>query len=133
MTQKNYIQDLLARNLGGDQPSWPTRKIPLLSEPDTREDPPEKSPSTVKEAQRIIGELVWVSTRTRPDLSHAINKLASMITKDPQQVIEPSKNVWYYFAGTIDHGLLFQNDLNENQLNIHTDSLFGEVVLAVIW
>ena len=43
MTQKNYILDLLTRNLGGDPSSWPTRKIPLLSEPETREDPPERN------------------------------------------------------------------------------------------
>ena len=136
MTQKNYILDLLTRNLGGDPSSWPTRKIPLLSEPETREDPPERNAETIKEAQKVIGELVWISTRTRPDLSHAINKLASMITKDPKQVIELSRNVWYYLAGTMDHGLLFQNDPDENQLNIYTDASFGEICTGchlVMW
>ena len=127
MTQRNYIQDLLARNLGGDRESWPTRKIPMLAEPDTREDPPGKDAINVKEAQRIIGELVWISTRTRPDLSFAINRLASLITKDPQLVIELSKNIWYYLAATIDHGLQFENQEDEKIMNIYTDAPFNDV------
>ena len=127
MTQRNYIQDLLARNLGGDRESWPTRKIPMLAEPDTREDPPGKDAINVKEAQRIIGELVWISTRTRPDLSFAINRLASLITKDPQLVIELSKNIWYYLAATIDHGLQFENQEDEKIMNIYTDASFNDV------
>jgi hypothetical protein len=136
MTQRNYIQDLLVRNLGGDSSSWPTRKIPLLAEPETREDPPGRDPANVREAQRIIGELVWVSTRTRPDLSFAINKLASMITKDPQQVIDLAKNIWFYLAGTIDQGLQFQNDPEERRLNVYTDASFNEVCTGchlVMW
>ena len=127
MTQRDYIQDFLVRNLGGDSSSWPTRKNPVLAEPETREDPPGRDPANAREAQRIIGELVWVSTRTRPDLSFAINKLASMITKDPQQVIDLAKNIWFYLAGTIDQGLQFQNDPEERQLNIYTDASFNEV------
>ena len=34
MTQTNYIKDLLKRNLGNDPTTWPTRKVPLLKEPE---------------------------------------------------------------------------------------------------
>ena len=127
MTQRNYIQDLLTRNLGGDSSTWPTRKIPLLAEPDTRKDPPGRDAANVKEAKRIIGELVWNSTRTRPDLSFAINRLASLITKDPQLVIELSKNVWYYLAATVDHGLQIENDAEERSMNIYIDASFNDI------
>ena len=136
MTQRNYIQDLLVRNLGGDSSSWPTRKIPMACEPELREDPPGRNPSNVKEAQRVVGELVWISTRTRPDLSYCVNKLAGMITKDPLQVVELARNIWYYLAGSLDHGLQFQNEANENQLNIYTDASFGELCTGchlVMW
>eukprot|EP00435_Cladocopium_sp_Y103_P025428 s2033_g6.t1 len=72
----------------------------------------------------------------RPDLAFAITKLASMITKDPQQVIDLTKNVWHYLAGTIDHGLQFENQPGERQLNIYTDASFGEVNMGchlVMW
>ena len=136
MTQSNYIQDLLVRNLGEDPETWSKRKTPLLAEPAVREDPPNKDIPHIREAQRVIGELVWVATRTRPDLALTINRLASMITKDPNQVIELVKQVWYYLANTIDHGLLFKNPPEENQLNIYTDASFGEICIGchlVMW
>ena len=81
----------------------------------------------MKEAQRIIGELVWISTRTRSDLSFAINRLASLVTNDPQLVIELSKNIWYYLAATVDHGLQFENDPDERSMNIYTDASFNDI------
>jgi hypothetical protein len=53
--------------------------------------------------------------------------LASLITKDPQLVIELSKNVWYYLAATIDHGLQFENQEDEKTMNIYTDASFNDV------
>ena len=91
MTQRNYIQDLLVRNLGSE--NWPQKKIPMISEPETREDPPNKDLTTIREAQRVIGELVWIATRTRPDLAFTITKLASLITRDPEQVLDLRKHV----------------------------------------
>jgi hypothetical protein len=123
MTQRNYIHDLLARNLGPEE--WPQRKIPMMSEPETREEPPNRDLATIREAQRVVGELVWIATRTRPDLAFTITKLASLITKDPQQVLDLTKHVWCYLAATADHGLQFCNAPDEKQLNIYTDASFG--------
>ena len=123
MTQRNYIHDLLARNLGPEE--WLQRKIPMISEPETREEPPNRDLATIREAQRVVGELVWVATRTRPDLAFTITKLASLITKDPQQVLDLTKHVWCYLAATADHGLQFCNAPDEKQLNIYTDASFG--------
>ena len=136
MTQANYIQDLLVRNLGENFDEGPKRRTPLLAEPETREDPPSKDLPTSREAQRVVGELVWVATRTRPDLVLTINRLASLITKDPQQVTQLARHVWHYLANTMDQGLLFQNQPDENQLNIYTDASFGEICIGchlVMW
>ena len=57
MTQTNYIKDLLKRNLGNDPTTWPTRKVPLLKEPEINGSE-EKTPESVKEAQRVIGGLI---------------------------------------------------------------------------
>ena len=81
----------------------------------------------------MIGELVWISTRTRPDLAFTIAKLASLITKDPQQVIELTKHVWYYLVNTIDHGLKFQNPEDEKQLSIYTDASFNKFAWGATW
>eukprot|EP00435_Cladocopium_sp_Y103_P026573 s3094_g6.t1 len=128
MTQTNYIKDLLKRNLGADSSTWPCRKIPMTKEPDIAEDGQERTPASVKEAQRVIGELVWITARTRPDLSFAVSKLASIITKDPEQVIQSVKSIWYYLASTMDQGLIFHNGKGERQLNVYTDASYSEVL-----
>ena len=97
----------------------------MISEPETREDPPNLDLATTREAQRVIGELVWISTGTRPDLAFTVTKLASLITRDPQQVLDLVKQVWHYLAATMDHGLQFENQSEEKQLNIYTDASFG--------
>ena len=68
VTQKNYLQDLLNRKLGPTP--WTKRKVPMLAEMDSRQDPPNHNLETTREAQQVVGELVWVATRSRPDLSH---------------------------------------------------------------
>ena len=116
--------------------SWrQKRKIPMIADPDTREDPPNHNLETTREAQRVVGELVWVATRTRPDLAFAITKLASLITKDPQLVIDLTKNVWHYLANTMDHGLQFQNQLEDRQLNSTSTAMphLAKSAWAAIW
>ena len=98
MTQANYIKDLLKRNLGGEMSSWSARRIPLAKEPEVVDNPEEKTAANVKDAQKVVGELVWITARTRPDLAFVVSKLASMITKSPLQVVSLVKSVWHYLA-----------------------------------
>ena len=135
MTQTNYIKDLLKRNLGADPTTWPTRKIPLVKEPEVIEGE-EKTPMAVKEAQRVIGELVWITARSRPDLAFTVSKLASLITKSPMQVVQLVKPVWYYLAATMDQGLIFQNNMGEKQLNVYTDASYSDISFGchlILW
>ena len=110
MTQANYIKDLLKRNFG----KW----IPQY-----------RTPANVKEAQQVIGELVWITARSRPDLEFTVSKLASLITKSSLQVVQLVKPVWYeyYLAATMSQGLSFQNAMGERQLNVYTDDSYSEV------
>ena len=136
MTQANCIKDLLKRNLGDDPQKWQTRKIPLLKEPEIFDDPEQKTPLNVKEAQRVVGELVWITARTRPDLAFVISKLASMITEAPIQVVQLAKTVWQYLAATVHQGLIFKNAEGERQLNVYTDASYSDVSFGchlVLW
>ena len=96
----------------------------------TRDPEPRESavprPETVREAQRIIGELVWLSTKCRPDLMLVVSRLASMITRDPELVIESAPQVWGYLAASIDDGLVFRGGDKPHELNIYSDSSFGD-------
>ena len=88
------------------------------------------------EAQRVIGELVWITARSRPDLAFTVSKLASLITKSPMQVVQLVKPVWYYLAATMDQGLIFQNAKGERQLNVYTDASCSDVSFGchlILW
>ena len=124
-TQVAYTLDLLKRRLGEDQNSWPKRKIPASKDIDEPLEV-EKTASDVKIAQKVVGELVWLSTRCRPDLSYVVAKLAAGITKWPRAVRDLAEQVWKYLANSVDHGLLFESEAGENSLNVFSDASFGD-------
>ena len=126
-TQVNYTVDMLKRNLPGSPEDWPTKKTPMLKEVEVEiERKPEVNPKAVKQAQKVVGELVWLSTRCRPDVMYGISKMASLITKDPEKVLELGHHMWRYLAGTTKHGLVFKNVEKENEMKIYTDASFGD-------
>lgn len=73
------------------------------------DDPPMKPQADqVRRAQKIAGELLWLSTRTRPDLMFAVAKLASQVLHSPLWVEESAKQVWGYLAATKEEGLVYE-------------------------
>ena len=64
--QEAYIRELLQRYEVSGEASVPLTK---WSDPDKEES---VTPEEVKEAQALTGGLLWVSTRTRPDVSYAV-------------------------------------------------------------
>ena len=62
-------------------------------------------PEDVKQCQTVIGELLWLATRTRPDLSFAVSWLGAKVTKALKGVLELSQHVLGYLAGTVDLAL----------------------------
>ena len=124
-TQKGYTVDLLRRNLGPDQKSWKVKRTPLSREPDPPADGPVDR-SLLRDAQRVMGEIVWLSTRCRPDLMLAVAKLSSLMSKDPGQVLKLVENIWHYLAGTTDYGLKFAVESDCQEMTIYTDSSFSD-------
>ena len=106
-TQKNYTKDLLRRNLGEDETKWPKRKIPFTKEP-PKDLPERPSPDTVRTAQKIVGELLWLVTRTRPDLMYAVSRLSSATLAQPVWVGEAANQVWGYLATTLEEGISYK-------------------------
>ena len=63
--QEAYTKDLLLRNLGPEPMKWPKRKIPITKEDDGEaemKEEPGRTPAEVKEAQRVVGELIWLKS-----------------------------------------------------------------------
>ena len=61
----------------------------------------------VKQAQKMAGELLWLVTRTRPDVGFATAHVCSAATKDPVAAIRLAKMVMRYLAATPTWGLRY--------------------------
>ena len=44
--------------------------------------------SALKEAQGLVGELQWVASRTRPDVSYSTGVLARMMHRRPKYTVQ---------------------------------------------
>ena len=125
--QEAYTKDLLLRNLGQEQERWPRRKVPVAREEETETEDKEESertPAQVKEAQRVVGELIWLVTRCRPDIMYATASMSTLTTRKPLKVMRMAHQVWCYLAGTMEEGLIFRGDGED--LMVYTDASFGE-------
>ena len=74
---------------------------------------------TVRLAQRLTGEILWLSQRTRPDLAYTACLLASLSTKAPERAIRIAERALAYIqrtkafvltAGADDTGLIAYSD-----------------------
>ena len=63
----------------------------------------------VRKAQQVAGEVLWLSTRTRPDLCYPIQKMTSIATKDPLKAAIIGTRIPRYLKGTQDFGTLYPN------------------------
>ena len=70
------------------------------------------TPETTQAAQKAIGELLWLGTRSRPDICFIVSKLSQSITTAPW-VAERGKAVWWYVKKTAKEGLKFGKDCGE--------------------
>ena len=89
--QEAYTKDLLLRNLGPEPTKWPKRKIPITKEDDGEAEMKEetgRTPAEVKEAQRVVGELIWLVTRCRPDIMFATSLMSTLTTRKPVKVMK---------------------------------------------
>ena len=75
-----------------------TVELPEEKEPD---------PEYVHRAQRLAGSLIWLSSRTRPDITYVQSRISSMMTKAPKIALMEGMGVLRYLQGTKHVGLRF--------------------------
>ena len=73
----------------------------------------------------MAGSLIWLSTRTRPDIAYAQSRISSMATKAPCRAVLEGLRVLRYLQGTISFGLWFRACENEGGIRAYTDANFG--------
>ena len=60
------------------------------------------------ESQKEVGSLLWLVTKTCPDLMYAVSKMSALSTKDPAKALEIAQQIKGYVKGTIEDGLVFR-------------------------
>ena len=99
--QTRYIQELLDRH----------NVTQVASSPMSNWVPPEcpEQPSfeKVREAQKVTGELLWISTKSRSDLNYAVGKLSQYATKSPDDVLTWAQQIWKYLNNTRHLGIQY--------------------------
>ena len=97
LSQEAYTRELLER-----YPNLRECSVPLARAEDCEEGP---DAAAVKQAQTLVGELLWVSTKTRPDIAFAVSWMGSRATKNPKKVCQMGMQTLGYLKGTVGHGL----------------------------
>jgi len=58
-----------------------------------------------KRAQALIGGILWLSTRTRPDVAYAVGHAASLAHDSPDEAFAHAKHLLRYIKGTMDYAM----------------------------
>ena len=125
VTQQSYLTDLLQKH-----PEVRHRKIPITRDQGFKIEEEEEKAITVeaiRRAQKVVGELLWTVTRSRPDAMFAVAKMGSGTLRCPGKVCEVGDQVKGYLKETWADGLMFPGNCGENDLlEVFTDASFGD-------
>ena len=126
--QAAYVQDLLrAYNMTEVAPTAlpvPKEWVETAENDDELEDYDEP---TLRQAQRLVGEMLWLGTRTRPDLMFVITHAASLVAKRPSYVVRLGMRLLSYLAGTSDLRMTMGpvSRLSDHELIAYTDASYA--------
>ena len=96
--QECYTKEILDRHPGASS-------SPFVKVPEEKEEEEAVSLPKVREAEKITGELLWLSGKTRPDISWAVMKMAQNAVKKPRWTVELGRAVIAYLRFSIGFGL----------------------------
>ena len=78
-----------------------------------------------KRCQQILGAVLWLVTRTRPDIAYAHSKAASMIDKDLQECYTRAVNMLAYIQSCPNFGLKYPRATTAPSLSVYGDCFFA--------
>ena len=79
----------------------------------------------IRLAQKLAGSLIWLSTRTRPDIAYAQHRISSLAVRAPKKALAEGKRVLRYLNGTSNCALRYQ------QTEVNEISAYGDANFAV--
>ena len=78
--------------------------------------------------QTAVGSLLFLATRSRPDIAFAVNNVARFCSKPNKQHWIAVKRVFRYLRGTTHLGLLYTNKVESSALIGYSDADWGVVI-----
>ena len=123
LTQESYAKDVLKRS--GDEKEH-LSGVPITKDQSQRleEEDPQKNAESVRLAQKATGELMWLGTKTRPDLMFTLARMSQSTLKSPKEVVTVGAQARKYLRKTLEEGLWMKKD-EEEDLVVYTDSSYG--------
>ena len=135
VSQEGFIAEMLKRREVTGDAKFPLP--PISDEPD--EEP--ISLADVRQAQGVVGELTWLTTRSRPDLAFSVGAASRLIHRRPRYVISMCEHILKYVKSTRSLALTYRQcvrgDMGPQQelqvaksmdtLQIFSDASFGPV------
>ena len=88
------------------------------------EEDPQKTVESVRLAQKATGELMWLGTKTRPDLMFTLARMSQSTLRSPKEVVTVGAQARKYLRKTLEEGLWMKKDEDED-LVVYTDSSYG--------
>ena len=83
--QCSYLREVVRRHGMEDLCS-----AQLMKEAQEPEDELDRTPRQVREAQQLGGELLWLATKTRPDIAYVVSRICSATSRAPKWAIQTS-------------------------------------------
>ena len=131
--QRGYTKEMINQWIIED-----TSATPSVREPPQVTDRSLSLYDLTKRAQGIAGQLLWVSTHTRPDVMYAVQSVCQLISTDPAAACDAGIVVLRYLNGSVERGLEYGpapddfglwNELqfrrSHTLLEVFTDASFG--------
>lgn len=107
LSQEAFVEDLLQRV----DPDRSLKKIPITRDQSMMEkDDPKPEQAQVRDCQKIVGELLWILTRTRPDVMFPVARMGASVTRSTKKIKEAAHQLYGYLRGTMDEGLVYVDD-----------------------
>ena len=72
-------------------------------------------------AQKATGEIMWLGTKTRPDLTFTLARMSQSTLKTPKEVTAVGVQARKYLRKTLEEGLWMIKE-DEEDLVVYTDS-----------
>ena len=128
LSQAGYVRDLLRQHGVNEEPASGLT-VPCnrewLQDVDSDEESEVQEEATIKLAQKATGEALWLSTRSRPELAHAVGCMAACALKRPIRALEISKRVMRYLSRTVEYGIWYRVEEDDPMMVVYSDASFA--------